>query len=177
VRSPGEMAASFAQRFAANARTTNRLSFIPALGRPSASASLMERIARSMLLLGGGMSVAMALYHFFLPVQFHWAKSVGEIRPILQSSLFALNYFFSYLLLVVGAAVLAAGWNPLRNELPLRHWGGFKSIGKRTYSSVYPKMVDRVPCPSALRGHANPFDVRRHAHSGVQTGGVQTGTP
>jgi len=22
-----------------------------------------------------------------------------------------------------------------------------------------------VPCPSALRGHANPFDVRRHAHA------------
>ncbi len=76
----------------------------------------MERIARSMLLLGGGMSVAMALYHFFLPIQFHWAKSVGEIPPILQWSLFALNFFFSDLLLVVGAAVLAAGWNRLRNE-------------------------------------------------------------
>jgi len=69
-----------------------------------------------MLLLGGGMSVAMALYHFFLPVQFHWAKSVGEIPTILQWSLFALNFFFSYLLLVIGLAVLAAGWNSSRGQ-------------------------------------------------------------
>jgi hypothetical protein len=101
----------------------------------------MDRIARGMLLLGGGMSVAMALYHFFLPVQFHWAKSVGEIPTILQWSLFALNFFFSWLLLVVGLAVLAAAWNLPRNQpLALRIVGGAASfwLANFTYLMIFP---------------------------------------
>ena len=76
----------------------------------------MDRIARSMLLLGGGMSVAMALYHFFLPFQFHWAKFVEEIPGVIRWSLFSLNFFFSALLLIVGLLVLAAAWNLPRHQ-------------------------------------------------------------
>jgi hypothetical protein len=64
-----------------------------------------------MLLVGGGMSVAMALYHFFLPFQFHWAKFVEQIPAQIRWSVFALNFFFSDLLLVIGLIVLATAWN------------------------------------------------------------------
>jgi hypothetical protein len=108
----------------------------------------MERIARGMLLLGGGMSVAMALYHFFLPVQFHWAKSVGATPAILQWSLFALNFFFSWLLLVVGLAVLAAGWSLARNRpLALVVVGGAASFWLVNFAYL---LICPFPMPASM---------------------------
>ena len=101
----------------------------------------MDRIARSMLLLGGGMSVAMALYHFFLPFQFHWGKFVEEIPGVIRWSLFSLNFFFSALLLVVGLLVLAAAWNlPRHQPLALLIVGGAASfwLANFTYLLIFP---------------------------------------
>ncbi len=56
----------------------------------------------------------MGLYHFFLPVQFHWAKFVEDIPAAIRWGLFAINFFFSFLLLVLGVLVLAAAWTRAR---------------------------------------------------------------
>jgi hypothetical protein len=108
----------------------------------------MERIARNMLLLGGGLSVAMALYHFFLPFQFHWAKFVEEIPGQIRWSLFALNFFFSDLLLVVGLLVLATARNSLRNRpLALAVVGGAASFWLLNFGYL---VLFPFPMPSSL---------------------------
>jgi hypothetical protein len=108
----------------------------------------MERIARSMLLLGGGLSVALALYHFFLPFQFHWAKFVEELPGQIRWSLFALNFFFSDLLLVVGLCVLATAWSsPHNRPLGLLVVGGAASfwLVNLGYLMLFP-----FPVPASL---------------------------
>jgi hypothetical protein len=108
----------------------------------------MDRIARGMLLLGGGMSVAMALYHFFLPFQFHWGKFVEEIPPVIRWSLFSLNFFFSDLLLVVGLLVLAAGWNlPRHQPLALLIAGGAASFWLVNFAYL---MICPFPMPPSM---------------------------
>ena len=108
----------------------------------------MERVARSMLLLGGGMSVALALYHFFLPFQFHWARFVEEVPGQIRWALFALNFFFSVLLLVVGLLVLATAWSSARDRpLALMVVGGAASfwLANFAYLVLFP-----FPVPASL---------------------------
>jgi hypothetical protein len=108
----------------------------------------VDRIARGMLLLGGGMSVAMALYHFFLPFQFHWARFVEDIPAVIRWSLFSLNFFFSTLLLVVGLLVLAAAWHLPRNQpLALLIAGGAAAFWLANFSYL---MIFPFPVPPSL---------------------------
>jgi|HubBroStandDraft_6_1064221.scaffolds.fasta_scaffold803512_1 hypothetical protein len=110
----------------------------------------MDRFARNMLLLGGGMSVAMALYHFFLPFQFHWAKFVDEIPAVIRWSLFALNFFFSDLLLVMGLLVLATGWTHPRDQpLALLIVGGAASFWLVNFAYL---MIFPFPMPPSMYG-------------------------
>ena len=94
------------------------------------------------------MSVALALYHFFLPLQFDWAKFVGEVPGQIRWALFAINFFFSVLLLVVGLCVVATAWNSFRNEpLALLVVGGAASfwLANFVYLMRFP-----FPVPASL---------------------------
>jgi hypothetical protein len=59
-----------------------------------------------MLLVGGLLSAAMGAYHFALPYQFDWAGAIKGIPASVRWALFALNFFFSFLLLTSGLLVL-----------------------------------------------------------------------
>ena len=133
-------------------RDANNEAVVAHFGTASGAASrcCMDRFARNMLLLGGGMSVAMALYHFFLPFQFHWAKFVEEIPAVIRWSLFALNFFFSDLLLVMGLLVLATGWTHPRDQpLALLIVGGAASFWLVNFAYL---MIFPFPMPPSMYG-------------------------
>jgi len=94
------------------------------------------------------MSVALALYHFFLPLQFHWARFVEEVPGQIHWALFALNFFFSVLLLVVGLSVLATAWSSARNgPLALMVVGGAASFWLANFAYL---MLFPLPVPASL---------------------------
>jgi hypothetical protein len=58
-----------------------------------------KKLRKTCLLIGGVASVAMAIFHFFLPHVFGWARFVSHIPAPIRWGLFSLNVFFSSLLL------------------------------------------------------------------------------
>jgi hypothetical protein len=90
----------------------------------------------------------MALYHFYLPTQFHWARFVEEVPPAIRWGLFAINFFFSFLLLVVGVFVVAAAWNgsPAR-PAALLVAGGAASFWLVNFAYL---MISPMPMPPSL---------------------------
>jgi hypothetical protein len=78
----------------------------------------MERFTQALLLAAGAMSAAMATYHFFLPTQFRWDRAAEQAPPILRWALFALNTFFSTLLLLIDGLVLAVAWGRRHRRAP-----------------------------------------------------------
>ncbi|MCZ6834538.1 MAG: hypothetical protein O7G85_02075 [Planctomycetota bacterium] len=62
----------------------------------------MKNLELYLLRFGAIQTLAMAVYHFFLPMQFGWAEYVPESAPTIGWALFALNAYFSFNLLVMG---------------------------------------------------------------------------
>ncbi len=101
-----------------------------------------------MLLVGGGLTTAMAAYHFFLPIQFQWARYVESIPAQIQWGLFAINFFFSVSLGIAGLTVVAIACFRLHTHPPgLWVVGGSFSFWAVNlgYLLVYP-----MPLPDTL---------------------------
>ncbi|OFW11223.1 MAG: hypothetical protein A3H96_25620 [Acidobacteria bacterium RIFCSPLOWO2_02_FULL_67_36] len=93
-------------------------------------------------------SCAMAGYHFALPVIWHWSRFVGGIPATIRWGLFAINVFFSFLLLAggaltgVAARVFSRGASPDRGVL-------VAMAGFWTLNMLYQVIVP-MPLPAKL---------------------------
>ena len=73
----------------------------------------MHSTSRSLtLLVSGGLSAAMALFHFFLPRVYGWEADLAHTPSELRWALLSLNCFFSLLLLCAGVVAFASWWQP-----------------------------------------------------------------
>ena len=61
----------------------------------------MNRTTLILLKFGTLQTVLMALYHFALPYQFGWGKYLANESPTINWSLYSLNNYFSFNLLVL----------------------------------------------------------------------------
>lgn len=66
----------------------------------------MNTLNKKLLTLGCLQTLAMAIYHFFIPFQFQWAKFLSDDIPTINWSLYGLNNYFSFNLLVLSAFLL-----------------------------------------------------------------------
>jgi len=71
----------------------------------SRTASLVATIS---LAVGASLSSSMGAYHFFLPWQFHWGEFVTGVDENIHWALFAINFFFSFLLVCGGILTFVA---------------------------------------------------------------------
>jgi hypothetical protein len=73
----------------------------------------MHRTSRLLtLLFSGVLSVAMALFHFFLPWVYRWESGLAHTPAELRWALLSLNCFVSLLLLCAGVTAIASWWRP-----------------------------------------------------------------
>lgn len=56
---------------------------------------------RILLKLATGHGILIGLYHIILPYQWDWSRFTSDLPPIIEWSLFALNLFFSVLLVLL----------------------------------------------------------------------------
>lgn len=99
------------------------------------------------LVVAGVATCLMAGFHFFLPHIFGWGTYVKEVPAPISWGLFAINFFFSCLLLGGGIATIIAGRH--RRESPLLSnciiWGmGIFWIIDLVYQIVFPFPVATV---------------------------------
>lgn len=66
----------------------------------------MKNSNSKLLKIGAIQTVLMAAYHFFIPFQFSWCDFLSEGIPTINWSLYALNNYFSFNLLVVAGFLL-----------------------------------------------------------------------
>jgi hypothetical protein len=62
------------------------------------------------LYAGGGLSLGMGAFHLFLPTIFGWSAAMRSAPSSLQWATASLNVFWSLLILLTGALVLAIAW-------------------------------------------------------------------
>lgn len=74
-----------------------------------AEISLKERkITKYSCLIASALTIITALSHFFVPLIFPWEQLIEGLYPPIQWALFAMNYFFSLLLLWGGILTIFA---------------------------------------------------------------------
>jgi len=66
----------------------------------------MKKSTLIILKLGGFQTLAMAIYHFFIPFQFEWSNYISDYSPTINWSLFSINNYFSFNLLLLGLSIL-----------------------------------------------------------------------
>ncbi len=66
----------------------------------------MKNTHKFLLKLGTLQSVAMAIYHFFIPYQFGWDQYLKAESPTINWALVSINNYYSFTLLVAGGLLL-----------------------------------------------------------------------
>ena len=66
----------------------------------------MKKSNIKLLKLGAIQTFIIAVYHFFIPFQFNWGEFLTEGAPTFNWSLYALNNYFSFNLLIVALFLL-----------------------------------------------------------------------
>ncbi len=61
----------------------------------------MKKSNIKLLKIGAIQTVLIAVYHFFIPFQFNWGEFLTEGAPTINWSLYALNNYFSFNLLII----------------------------------------------------------------------------
>src|SRR5258705_7614905 len=87
------------------------------------------------LVVAGGLTCIMALYHFTLPYVWGWGEDLLKTR-MLHWALFMLNASFSYLLLAGGAVTIAIALDPTAQDRT-RRWVLFGMGGYWVFNPVY----------------------------------------
>ncbi len=59
-----------------------------------------------LLKLGALQTVLIAIYHFFIPIQFQWRHYLDKGIPTINWALFTNNNYFSFILLVLGLSLM-----------------------------------------------------------------------
>ena len=138
-----------------------------------------QRIAIVALGVAAASSCAMAGYHFALPFFiWHWSRFVGGIPATIRWGLFAINMFFSFLLLAGGVLTAVAARKVSRGAAPDRGvliaMAGFWALNM-LYQVVVP-----MPLPSEALAAAGATawlrrpDVARRTSSGCGFARTQT---
>lgn len=72
-------------------------------GLVDGGARMTRRLSATLALtIAASCSSAMGAYHFFLPSMFHWGAFLKKVPQPIPWALFAINFFFSFLLLAGG---------------------------------------------------------------------------
>lgn len=66
----------------------------------------MNTLNKKLLIFGSIQTLAMAIYHFFIPFQFQWSQFLSDDIPTINWALYGLNNYFSFNLLVIAAFLL-----------------------------------------------------------------------
>jgi hypothetical protein len=79
----------------------------------------------------------MASFHFFLPKAFQWSKFMASVPASILWGMYAINAFFSVLLLLASIATIRVALSPARDNIVL--WGmalfwGFNAV----YQVIWP---------------------------------------
>jgi len=61
----------------------------------------MNKTNSLILKLGTLQTVIMGLYHFYIPFQFNWGNYLEQTSPVINWSLYSLNNYFSFNLLIL----------------------------------------------------------------------------
>lgn len=78
-------------------------------------------IVKPLLLAAGLLSAGMALFHFVLPDIFQWPRYMAGVPDSIVWGMFAINAFFSFLLLLGAVATIRFALSPTRDRSVL--WG------------------------------------------------------
>jgi hypothetical protein len=78
---------------------------------------IRARLARSLILVAGSAGAAMGAFHFFLPGLFGWGRFTDALPAEIRWALYAINAFFSLLLLAGSLASMAAVRDPATGAL------------------------------------------------------------
>ncbi|MGZ8889754.1 MAG: hypothetical protein ACXW1D_09545 [Halobacteriota archaeon] len=100
-----------------------------------------EKLRKTCLVTAGIASSAMAAFHFMLPHVFGWARFVNDIPSPIRWGLFAINVFFSTLLLWGGVTTIITALNDRGSTLVSSciffGLAGFWIINA-SYQTIYP---------------------------------------
>lgn len=66
----------------------------------------MKKSNIKFLKIGAIQTILIAIYHFFIPFQFNWGDFLAEGIPTINWSLYALNNYFSFNLLIIALFLL-----------------------------------------------------------------------
>jgi hypothetical protein len=94
-------------------------------------------IVKALLLVAGLASAGMASFHFFLPNVFQWSRFMTTVPASILWGMYAINAFFSFLLLLGSVATIRVALSPTRDKAVL--WGmalfwGFNAV----YQVIWP---------------------------------------
>jgi hypothetical protein len=94
-------------------------------------------IVKALLLTAGLASAGMASFHFFLPNVFQWSRFMTNVPASILWGMYAINAFFSVLLLLGSVATIRVALSPTRDKVVL--WGmalfwGFNAV----YQVIWP---------------------------------------
>jgi len=76
---------------------------------------------KALLLTAGVASAGMAAFHFFLPTVFQWSRFMTTVPASIRWGMYAINAFFSALLLLGSVATIRAALSPRRDRTIV--WG------------------------------------------------------
>ncbi|MFW6015155.1 MAG: hypothetical protein ACOCRK_01810 [bacterium] len=101
--------------------------------------------SKKLIVIASILTILMAVPHFFVPFIFPWESLTKELYPTLKWALFAMNFFYSLLLLWGGLLSLNAilRWR-ISNEIKYYLFGGlglFWLIGA-IYEIIYPFPIE-----------------------------------
>jgi len=109
----------------------------------------MNTLYKNFLTLGCLQTLGMALYHFFIPFQFQWGQYLSKGIPTINWSLYGLNNYFSFNLLVISAFLLYH----LKFKVEKLHTIktlAFISLLFWVFSATY-QIIEPMPLPSSLQ--------------------------
>ncbi len=66
----------------------------------------MKKLANNLLIFGSLQTVAMAIYHFMIPIQFNWSNYLLETSPTINWALYSIHNYFCFNLLIVSSFLL-----------------------------------------------------------------------
>ncbi|WP_066495766.1 hypothetical protein [Abyssisolibacter fermentans] len=67
-----------------------------------------KRLGRLTCIIASVLTIMMGILHFFVPFIFPWERLIRQLYPPIKWALYAMNYFFSLLLLLGGILTLVA---------------------------------------------------------------------
>jgi hypothetical protein len=107
-----------------------------------------QHIAIVALGIAAASSGAMAGYHFALPFIWGWGRHVGDIPATIRWGLFAINVFFSFLLLA-GGVLTGVAARKLSRGAPPDHGAVIAMAGFWSLNLLY-QIIIPMPLPARL---------------------------